>query len=98
MNAVATPRNRPLGPFGQGLSGFLLAVIVHEITWALSAVALWLVNPLLGIVGGFAVALGACAVAYDAVKLPAVRTGMRTYFWLIAAVLVSAVVMLVFVL
>lgn len=96
MNVVAVPR--PMGTFGQGLSGFVLGVIVHELTWALSALALWFVNPLLGIIGGFAVAIGACAVAYDAVRLPAVRTGMRTYFWLIAVVLTLAIGVAAFVL
>ena len=98
MNVAAAARNRPLGTFGQGLSGFLLAVAVHEFTWGLSALALWVVSPLAAVVGGFAVAAGACAVAYDAVRLPAVRKGMRTYFWLISAVLVAAIVVLVFVL
>ena len=96
MNAVAA--SRPMGTFGQGLSGFILAVAVHEITWALSALALWFMNPVLGIVGGFAVATGACAVAYDAVRLPAVRVGMRTYFWLVGTVLavgISIAVLLV---
>ena len=87
MNVAATTRERPFGPFGQGLSGFFLAVMVHEITWTLSGVALWFVNPLAGIVGGFAVAAGACAVAYDAVRLPAVRTGMRAYFLLATAII-----------
>ncbi len=91
MNAVSASQHRPLGRFGQGLSGFLLAVIVHEITWGLSAVALWLVSPLIGILGGFAIAAGACAVAYDAVRMPAVRAGMRTYFWLTATVMAAGV-------
>ena len=95
MNVATAPRNRPMGSFGQGLSGFILAVMVHEITWALSALALWFVNPLLGIVGGFAVAIGACAVAYDAVRLPAIRTGMRTYFWLVFSVSIVALAALV---
>ena len=98
MNLVAASQSRPLGSLGQGLSGFLLAFVVQQMTWALSAVALWPVNPLLAIVGGFAVAVGACAVAYDAVGLPAVRTGMRTYFWLSAAlsvVLVAAAMLFV---
>ena len=92
MNVVAAPR--PMGPFGQSISGFILAVMVHEFTWALSALALWFVNPLLGIIGGFALAIGACAVAYDAVKLPAVRAGMRTYFLLVFVSLCVAIVML----
>ena len=89
MNVVAA--TRPMGTFGQGLSGFILAVIVHEITWGLSAVALWIVSPLIGIIGGFAIAAGACAVAYDAVRMPAVRAGMRTYFWLIATLVAAGV-------
>ena len=95
MNAAAASQTRALGAFGQGMSGFILAVMVHEITWTLSGAALWFVNPLAGIVGGFAFAAGACAVAYDAVRLPAVRAGMRTYFWVIAAALVTAIALLV---
>ena len=91
MNAVAASQYRPLGRFGQGLSGFLLAVIVHEITWGLSTVALWFVSPSIGIIGGFAIAAGACAVAYDAVEMPAVRAGMRTYFWLLAMIMAVGV-------
>ena len=89
MNAIAAPR--PMGTLGQSLSGFILAVMVHAITWTLGALTLWFVSPLAGIVGGFAVAIGACAVAYDAVKLSAVRTGMRTYFWLITLVIAVAI-------
>ena len=77
--------------FGQGMSGFLLAILVHDVTGLVTAAVLWPLNPLAGVIGGVGAGVGACVVAYDVVKNPEIRLGMRTYFWSVFMLLVVGI-------
>ena len=98
MNAESISARPQHKAFGQGLSGFLLAILVHDVTGLLTAAVLWPLNPLAGIIGGFGAGIDACVVTFDVVKAPAVRLGMRTYFWLICTLLAIAIGTIVYLL